>query len=173
MDNKAILIQEWFKTKFGEIDADQTQVERLFLDYLSRLHAELAKRFASEVLCGKPWAEANIAFYFSTPSIWDTAMVSRFKALVEAAGFGQAQNAIHGGGVRTVDVSLVEPQATAALHLCSQDAPVQFKVRYPISAHPILADSCYLERKMCHGRRRWRRHRGTPSPPSATGSLAN
>ncbi|KAJ3467739.1 hypothetical protein MRS44_005303 [Fusarium solani] len=54
-------------------------------------------------------------------------MVSRFRALVEAAGFGQAQNAIHGGGVRTVDVSLVEPQATAALHLCSQDAPVQFK----------------------------------------------
>jgi hypothetical protein len=26
VDKKAILIQEWFKTKFGEIDADQTQV---------------------------------------------------------------------------------------------------------------------------------------------------
>lgn len=173
VNDKAILIQEWFKTKFGDPNCDQAQVERLFLDYLSRLHTELASRFTRDVLCGKAWAEANVAFYFSTPSIWDAAMVGRFKVLVEAAGFGQAQNAIHGGGVRTVDVSLVEPQATAALHLCTKDAPVLFKVRSPMSTHPILADERCLERTMCHGRRRWRRHWGTPSTPRATGSLAN
>ncbi|UPK97407.1 hypothetical protein LCI18_008342 [Fusarium solani-melongenae] len=173
MDNEAILIQEWFKTKLGDPEADQAQVEKLFLDYLSQLHAELARRFTPDELCEKPWAEANIAFYFSTPSIWDTAVVGRFKALVETAGFGQAQTAVHGPGVRTVDVSLVEPQATAALHLCSQDEAVKFKVKSPISAHQVFADDCCLERTVCHGRRRWRRHRGTPSPPTATGSLAD
>ncbi|KAL2669967.1 hypothetical protein Neosp_014845 [[Neocosmospora] mangrovei] len=103
VDNKTILIEEWFKTKFGEPDADQAKVEKLFLDYLSRLHSELARRFTRDVLSGKPWAEANVAFHLSAPSIWDAAMVGRFKALVEAAGFGQAQNAVHGRGVRMVD----------------------------------------------------------------------
>lgn len=162
VDNKTILIEEWFKTKFGEPDADQAKVGRLFLDYLGRLHSELARRFTRDVLSGKPWAEANVAFHLSAPSIWDAAMVGRFKALVEAAGFGQAQNAVHGRGVRTVDVSLVEPQATAAFHLCAEDTSVKFKVRSPQLGHSILADNCCLERTVCHGRRRRRRHRGTP-----------
>lgn len=161
-DNKAILVEEWFKTKFGEPDADQAKVEKLFLDYLSRLHSELARRFTRDVLSGKPWAEANVAIYFSAPSIWDAAMVGRFKALVEDAGFGQAQNAVHGSGVRTVDISLIEPQATAALHLCTKNPSVKFKVRNPKLCRSMLADNCCLERTVCHGRRRRRRHSGTP-----------
>ncbi|KAI8721695.1 hypothetical protein NCS52_00311700 [Fusarium sp. LHS14.1] len=127
VDNKAILVEEWSKTKFGEPNADQAKVEKLFLDYFSQLHSELTRRFTRDVLSGKPWAEANVAFHLSAPSIWDAAMVGRFKALVEAAGFGQAQTTVHGRGVRTVDVSLVEPQATAALHLCTEDTPVKFE----------------------------------------------
>ncbi|KAJ4310309.1 hypothetical protein N0V84_011026, partial [Fusarium piperis] len=121
-----ILIQEWFKTKFGQDDG-QTTVEKHFLDYLTLLYAELSRRFTRDVLRGKAWADANVAFYFSTPSIWDSALVGRFKELIEAAGFGQAHKSGHGLGVHTVHLSLVEPQATVAMHLCSKEESVQFK----------------------------------------------
>lgn len=112
VDGDGILVQEWFKTKFGQPDIDQAPVERLFLDYLSALYTDLSVRFAGDLPNGKAWVDANVSFCFSTPSIWDTALVGR--------------------GVHTVDVSLVEPQAAASLHLCSKDVSVQFKVSSPI-----------------------------------------
>ncbi|RSL59292.1 hypothetical protein CEP53_005839 [Fusarium sp. AF-6] len=126
-DNTGVHVQEWFKMKFGSPKFDQRQVEKVFKDYLTRLNTEISTRLTRDVLRGKSWADANVSFHFSRPSTWNTALVGRFKELVEDAGFGQAPRAAHGCGLHTVDVSLVEPQATAALHLRSDASPVQFK----------------------------------------------
>ncbi|KAI8656808.1 hypothetical protein NCS56_01285900 [Fusarium sp. Ph1] len=112
-------IKEWFKTDFEGNGSDHTSADKLYTDYLKCLHDELSERFVRDGILGKAWKHANIAFVFSTPACWEHSVVAQFKTLISKAGFEKAQSQRLGRGVHTVEITMTEPQATAAFELHS------------------------------------------------------
>ncbi|KAF9773943.1 hypothetical protein IL306_008156 [Fusarium sp. DS 682] len=108
--------REWFKVDFGDTDVKQTQIENLYVDFLTCLYQELRrKRFTPTKLGGKLFHQATIHFLFSVPATWDPALVEEFARLIRKAGFGESD-------CHTVDVSMTEPQAVAAFQICTPQA---------------------------------------------------
>ena len=107
----SVHIEEWFKINLGKEGIDQPHVERHVKDYLSCLYHSLSRRFTVDLLGGKQWADATIRFLFSAPATWTTGVVQGFQKIASDAGFGTCDG-------HTIVVSLTEPQAVAAYHLC-------------------------------------------------------
>ena len=138
MSVETLSIKECSKTDSGGNDSDHKAVEKLYPDYLKYLHDELSQRFVRDGILGKAWEHANIAFVFCTPARWEPAVVARFKALISKAGFEKAQSKRLGRGVHTVEITLTEPQATAAFELHTPRPVANLRVGSPTS-YRVLA----------------------------------
>ncbi|KAM0078625.1 hypothetical protein ACKRZS_009350 [Fusarium odoratissimum] len=114
-------LYEWFKVDLGEVDGDNGQVKSLYRDFLTSLYGELStKRFTSALLGGKNFEEAEVLFLFSVPATWDPAAVHDFTQLVRDSGFEKE-------GLRSVRVTMTEPQAVAAYEICVRNPDYQLK----------------------------------------------
>ncbi|KAK2133690.1 hypothetical protein NOF04DRAFT_1342115 [Fusarium oxysporum II5] len=114
-------LYEWFKVDLGEVDGDNGQVKSLYRDFLTSLYGELStKRFTSALLGGKNFEEAEVLFLFSVPATWDPAAVRDFTQLVRDSGFEKE-------GLRSVRVTMTEPQAVAAYEICVRNPDYQLK----------------------------------------------
>ncbi|KAH7211748.1 hypothetical protein DER44DRAFT_881456 [Fusarium oxysporum] len=114
-------LYEWFKVDLGEVDGDNGQVKSLYRDFLTSLYGELStKRFTSALLGGKNFEEAEVLFLFSVPVTWDPAAVRDFTQLVRDSGFEKE-------GLRSVRVTMTEPQAVAAYEICVRNPDYQLK----------------------------------------------
>ncbi|KAL5610006.1 hypothetical protein FOVSG1_004687 [Fusarium oxysporum f. sp. vasinfectum] len=114
-------LYEWFKVDLGEVDGDNGQVKSLYRDFLTSLYGELStKRFTSALLGGKNFEEAEVLFLFSIPATWDPAAVRDFTQLVRGSGFEKE-------GLRSVRVTMTEPQAVAAYEICVRNPDYQLK----------------------------------------------
>jgi hypothetical protein len=124
---KPFTTREWFKVDFGNKDADQTQVESLYTDFLGCLYQELRfRQFTPKILRGKSFEESTINFLFSVPATWDPALVSNFKQLISNAGFDHIKD-------HTIHVAMTEPQAVAAFQMCRSQSSDQTKISDPIA----------------------------------------
>nr|RBQ88820.1 hypothetical protein FVER53263_07436 [Fusarium verticillioides] len=114
-------LKEGFKLDFGAVDADQVEVKRMYRDFLTCLFRELStQRFTPALLGGKQFEETRVLFLFSVPALWDPAVVHDFTQLIRESGFEKE-------GLRSVRVTMTEPQAVAAYEICVPNLDYKFK----------------------------------------------
>lgn len=73
------------------------------------------------MLGGKQFEEARVLFLFSVPALWDPAVVHDFTQLIRESGFEKE-------GLRSVRVTMTEPQAAAAYEICVPNSDYKLKV---------------------------------------------
>ncbi|KAF5670418.1 hypothetical protein FDENT_11284 [Fusarium denticulatum] len=113
---KPFTTREWFKVDFGNKNVDQAHIEDLYTDFLGRLYQELRdKQLTPEILGTKSFEECTIHFLFSVPATWDPALVNNFKQLISNAGYDNVKD-------HTAHVTMTEPQAVAAFHMCGSES---------------------------------------------------
>ncbi|KAF5595765.1 hypothetical protein FPANT_4531 [Fusarium pseudoanthophilum] len=114
-------LKEWFKVDFGAVDTDQAEVKRVYKDFLTSLFRELStQRFTPALLGGKQFEETTVLFLFSVPALWDPAVVHDYTQLIRESGFEKE-------GVRSVRVTMTEPQAVAAYEICAPNSDYKLK----------------------------------------------
>ncbi|KAF5698653.1 hypothetical protein FGLOB1_11893 [Fusarium globosum] len=114
-------LKEWFKVELGAVDADKVEVKRIYKDFLTSLFRELStQRFTPALLGGKHFEETRVLFLFSVPALWDPAVVHDFTQLVRESGFEKE-------GLRSVRVTMTEPQAVAAYEICVPNPSYKLK----------------------------------------------
>ncbi|KLP12766.1 uncharacterized protein LW94_10920 [Fusarium fujikuroi] len=114
-------LKEWFKVDLGAVNADRVEVKRIYKDFLTSLFRELStQRFTPALLGGKQFEETRVLFLFSVPALWDPAVVHDFTQLVRESGFEKE-------GLRSVRVTMTEPQAVAAYEICVPNPSYQLK----------------------------------------------
>ncbi|KAF5985859.1 hypothetical protein FCOIX_1846 [Fusarium coicis] len=114
-------IKEGFKLDLGAVDADQVEVKRMYRDFLTCLFRELStQRFTPALLGGKQFEETRVLFLFSVPALWDPAVVHDFTQLIRESGFEKE-------GLRSVRVTMTEPQAVAAYEICVPNSDYKLK----------------------------------------------
>ncbi|KAG5749781.1 hypothetical protein H9Q70_007573 [Fusarium xylarioides] len=113
---KPFTTREWFKVDFGNKEVDQAHIESLYTDFLGCLYRELRDhQLTPEILGTKPFEECTIDFLFSVPATWDPALVNNFKQLISNAGYDHVKD-------HTAHVTMTEPQAVAAFHMCGSES---------------------------------------------------
>ncbi|KAF5639379.1 hypothetical protein F25303_7410 [Fusarium sp. NRRL 25303] len=118
-------LKEWFKIDLGAVDADKVEVKRIYKDFLTSLFLELStQRFTPALLGGKHFEETRVLFLFSVPALWDPAVVHDFAQLVRESGFEKE-------GLRSVRVTMTEPQAVATYEICVPNPSYKLKVSEP------------------------------------------
>ncbi|KAF5579949.1 hypothetical protein FPCIR_10778 [Fusarium pseudocircinatum] len=114
-------LKEWFKVDLGSVYTDQVDVKRMYKDFLTSLFRELStQRFTPALLGGTQFEETRVLFLFSVPALWDPAVVQDFTQLIRESGFEKE-------GLRSVRVTMTEPQAVAAYEICVPNLEFKFK----------------------------------------------
>ncbi|KAF5705582.1 hypothetical protein FMUND_12022 [Fusarium mundagurra] len=115
-------LHEWFKVDLGAVDTDKVQVgtKRKYKDFLTCLFRELSTQRFTPALLGQRFEETRVLFLFSVPALWDPAVVHDFTQLIRESGFEKE-------GLRSVRVTMTEPQAVAAYEICVPNSDYKLK----------------------------------------------